>query len=428
MAQSPHSDLAATNEVGALALTSPPERSRWLPLATGFFLLWFAGFNLRSVLLGVPPVLSQVEHTFHLSPTTAGILSALPVLALGACALPGAWLASRKGASGAVGIGLWLTALGAVVRALPGGIISLFVGTALFAIGSGLAQPALASVTRERFPHAIQRASSILSLGMICGETVAAAITAPWMTTLLHGWRGTFVAWGVCAAIGAIIWTPATIASHRTAGVPPARLRPLLSQPLLWWLTALFAGQSLVYFTATTWLPQSAVGGSSSAAVSLALINGISLPMTVLLALTRWSFVRSRAFYVVGSLSMVLGTIGWVIAPNVGLQWCAAGIAGLGIASTFTGLIAYPAAVAAPGDVATLAALIWTTSYIAAFFGPIIGGIAITLSHNTKAAFIPVIATSILMLVASLLIPHSAHMEASDGSAPKSAVVVSSTS
>ena len=45
-------------------------------------LLTLVGFNLRSVILAVPPILPLMQHDLRLNYTTAGLLTALPVLVL----------------------------------------------------------------------------------------------------------------------------------------------------------------------------------------------------------------------------------------------------------------------------------------------------------------------------------------------------------
>ena len=56
-------------------------------------LITLVGFNLRSVILGVPPVLPLIQHDLQLSYTATGLLTALPVLVLGVGSWPSGLLA-----------------------------------------------------------------------------------------------------------------------------------------------------------------------------------------------------------------------------------------------------------------------------------------------------------------------------------------------
>src|SRR5438309_11858153 len=81
-------------------------------------LITLVGFNLRSVILAVPPVLPLIQHDLQLSYAATGLLTALPVLVLGVGAWPSGLLAERIGPRPCVSIGLLLLGAAALLRAL----------------------------------------------------------------------------------------------------------------------------------------------------------------------------------------------------------------------------------------------------------------------------------------------------------------------
>lgn len=343
---------------------------------------WFVGFNMRSVLLSVPPVLGHLRNDLGISYTTAGLLTSVPVLVLGALALPGAALVRRLGAHRTVTLGVLALALGAAARALPGGLAPIFAGTVLLSAGIAIAQPGLPVMLQAWFPAAVQRASTLVTLGLLSGEVAGVGITGP-VSGRTGGWRGTFVVWAVPAAVALAGW--ALLPSRHAAGTASGRrpLGPLLRSRLMWWVAVLFAAQSLVYFSSNTWIPTTAPGGSGSAAatVDLTVLNAVMLPLTLALTLTRRPFVRSRLFYLAASLAALAGTVGWMVADGVaGPLWAA--LLGIGASATFAGLLAYPPSVAEPEDVAPFAGMMLTVGYAAAFLGPVLGGAALDLMHR----------------------------------------------
>src|SRR5215470_1553194 len=92
-------------------------------------LITIVGFNLRSVILAVPPVLPLIQHDLALSYTATGFLTALPVLVLAVGAWPSGLLAERIGARPCVSIGLVLLGAGTILRAVHTTAISLFIFT-----------------------------------------------------------------------------------------------------------------------------------------------------------------------------------------------------------------------------------------------------------------------------------------------------------
>src|SRR5947209_18891548 len=100
-------------------------------------LLTLVGFNLRSVILGIPPILPLIQHDLRLNYTTAGLLTALPVLVLAAAAWPSGLLAERISARACVSIGLALLRGGALMGAFwPVGCLPLLL---TIVIGHGIA-------------------------------------------------------------------------------------------------------------------------------------------------------------------------------------------------------------------------------------------------------------------------------------------------
>jgi CP family cyanate transporter-like MFS transporter len=385
---------------------SPAAALRGRTAALALLIAWWVGFNLRSVLLSVPPVLGHVRDDLGLSYTATGLLASLPVLILGALAFPGAALVRRHGGHRVVAAGLLLTAAGAALRALPGGAVPVFGGTLLLAAGIAVAQPGLPVMLQAWFPGEVQRASTTVTLGLIVGEVTGAGVTGPLLLPTV-GWRGSFVVWSLPVLVALLGWL--LVPGRGLAGVADQRrpLRPLLRSRLLWWTAILFAGQSLVYFAANTWVPSSVHGGSDSvaASVDLTLLNLVMLPVTLVLAVTRRPFVRSRAFYVVGGLAALAGAVGWMLsADSLGPLWVL--LIGTGTSSTFAGLLAYPPTVAAPEDVAAYAAMMLTVGYVAAFVGPVLGGTARDLLHTQWAPFLPIAVAAAVWVVAALRVPH----------------------
>jgi MFS transporter, CP family, cyanate transporter len=367
---------------------------------------WWAGFNLRSVLLSVPPLLDPLRADLHLSYTAAGLLTSLPLVVLGALAFPGAALVRRWGAHPVVALGLLGTALGAALRALPaGGAAPVFAGTLLLAAGIAVAQPGLPVMVQAWFPRSVQRASTVVTLGLITGEIAGAGMTGPAILGPL-GWRGGFAVWAAPVAVAAVAWV--AVPGRGPAGMAPRGrpLRPLLRSPQLWWVVVFFGAQSLVYFAANTWIPATVRGGSGSAAASLdlTLLNLVMLPATLALTLTRRPFVRSRAFYATGSLLALTGAVGWMVsADSLGPLWVL--LMGAATSTAFAGLLAYWPSVAAPEDVAASTAMMLAFGYLAAFLGPLLGGTARDALHTQWAAFLPVAVSAAVMLACSVRLP-----------------------
>ena len=367
---------------------------------------FWLGFNLRASLLGVPPILALLRADYRLSYAVAGLVTALPILALGVMAFPGAALVRRLGGFRVVGVGLLLAAAGELGRALPG-VFALFLGTLIMGTGIAIAQPGLPALWQRWFVGHVQRASVTMTLGITVGEVVGAGVTQPILLPLMQSWQGTMAFWGLigasCIPIW-FLWVPrdrAGITSDSGGGVGQ-----ILRNRQLWSVYVLFGGQSLVFFSANTWIPTSVGGGvhSTLASISLVTLNGVMVPVDLLLIVVARPFATHRSFYLLSSLVTLVGTGGWLVyGQHAPLLFAA--LIGAGVALNFAGLLAFPAMVAAPARVASLSAAILTVGYAGAFFGPFLGGLALDLGGGRQSPFIPITAAAALMVIAALVAP-----------------------
>jgi len=385
--------------------TGPPLRLDKRQIGLLLVAFW-VGFNLRAALLGVPPVLALFRTEYHLSYAVAGVVAALPILAFGLMAFPGAALVRRLGGFRVVGAGLAVAVVGELGRALPSAL-ALFLGTVVMGTGIAITQPGLPAMWQRWFQGHVQLASVTLTLGITVGEVVGAGATQPILLPLLHSWQGTMLFWGVLGATCIPVWF--FLVPRDRAGMAEQtkwELGQLLLNRRLWAVYLLFGGQSLVFFSSNTWIPTSVGGGvhSTLASLSLVTLNGVMVPVDVLLIVIARPFATHRSFYLASAGITLAGTGGWLLfGQHAPLLFAA--LIGVGVAMNFAGLLAYPAMVAAPARVASLSAAMLTIGYAGAFFGPFLGGLALDLGGGRRSPFIPITVAAAVMVIAALVAP-----------------------
>lgn len=365
------------------------------------------GFQLRAAVLAVPPVLPAIRDDLHLSFTAAGTLTALPVLCLGAAAIPGALLVGRFGARRVVGLGVVGGGVAALLRLAPPVPAALYVCTALMALCLAAAQPAMVGVVRGWFPAAVQRASTVLTAALSLGGLAGATLTVDLLG--LGGWRGTFAIWALPAAAAGLLWLAAAPGRGDAHQPEPSGLRGLLRDRAVWHVAAMFGVQSLTYYGSSSWMPfELRAAGPGQVAVALLALNIVTVPLAMGLATLRWPWARSRLFYAGAGALMVAGASGFVFELT-GLAWLWALVLGLGTGMCFTGTSALPALFArTPAQVPGYAAIVLTAGYAISFAGPLLGGVLLDRTGRLGSPFW-VMATAALLLVAlGLTLPRRA--------------------
>lgn len=394
-------------------------------VAVTAILLTVVGFNLRAVILGVPPVLPLIRQDLALSYTAVGLLTSLPVLVMGGFAWPAGLLAGRVGARTMVLVGLALLAAGALLRAALPGAAPLFFFTFALSLGIALAQTAAPVLTRQWFPTRIGLASALFSDGLIIGESVAAGVTVPIMRRFFgtDAWQATFVVWSVPVLLAAALWAvfaptaPATRARHAPAprtgadGMSAGAPRNTPSRPRV---SALHLGivlgcGSLVYFGMNGWIANynRALRLDEITPVALSTLNAAQLPVSFAVTLFAQRLAGRRWPFVAAGAVCVLALAGWVLTPHA-LEPLWAGLLGGASSCVFVLGLALPPLLAGPGEVARLTGLTLTLSYGVAFVGPLAGGGLWDAFGLPILAFLPVAVAGVALIVLGALLPARA--------------------
>ncbi|HVB24705.1 MAG TPA: MFS transporter [Ktedonobacteraceae bacterium] len=420
-------------------------------------LVTLVGFNLRTVILAVPPILPLIQRDLGLSYTATGVLTALPILVLGCCAWPAGMLVGRIGGRRCVTIGLILLSLGTFLRVLWPSIISLYCFTILLSLGITIAQTAVPVLARRWFPRHIGMVAALFSDGLIIGEAVGAGITVPIMGQFLgnDAWHATFVVWTIPIIIVLALWfifappehiypvgtdlsrpprphadsQPSINADHVQMGddgrivddmqiddghVVKGRGRdqsvPTGSRVNALHLGILLGGGSLIYFNMNSWIAvyNTATHHAGITSLALGVLNVAQLPVSLGVTFFAQWLAGRRAPFIVAGIICGIAITGWVLTPAALEPWWAALLGGSS-ALVFTLGIALPPLLASQNEVARLTGITLSLNYCVAFIGPLLGGQLWDRLHIPALAFFPVLLASISLIVLSLFLPSRAN-------------------
>ncbi|HLI05111.1 MAG TPA: MFS transporter [Ktedonobacteraceae bacterium] len=406
-------------------------------------LITLVGINLRSIILGVPPILPLISHALSLSYTETGLLTAVPTLVLGLTAWPAGMLSDRIGPRSCVTLGLLLLAAGAILRAAWANPLALFLFTIMLSVGIALSQTAVPILARRWFPSSIGLVSALFSDGLIIGETIAAGLTVPIMLAFLgkDAWAASFVFWGAPIVVLLVLWlllTPQTAPTSPQSGrdrdaanTEPTAAMTVAATPIetpmpvpvetgkvakgkkpgvnAWHLGIMIGANSLIYFNLNGWIApyNQALHHSSLTPLALAVLNAAQLPaslaVTVVaqrLAGRRWPFISAGIICAISIAFLVFGP------PMLEALW--AGLCGASTATVFTLGIALPPLLAEPDQVARLTGQTVSLTYIIAFIGPYLGGQLWDLFHLPPLAFFPVAIAALVMIALGSMLPSRA--------------------
>ena len=225
-----------------------------------------------------------------------------------------------------------------------------------FFMGAGLAatMPCLPKVAAEWFPpEKAGFAVGVSISGFALGDVIALN-AAPYLLTLLNGWRGALLAYGVWAMILAAIWwifarEPAQNKIHQSSKPPSAsstmkNLAMLLRVRQVWLLVGLYFSSCACYDAILLWLPS--ILEAEGATLVMAGVITSMLPLGFFVAsfgvgsLSAKIGLRKPFILLLGLASgPVIGAIGVLHGPGL---WISAFLAGFCTIGVLAVLLAMP--------------------------------------------------------------------------------------
>jgi CP family cyanate transporter-like MFS transporter len=233
---------------------APPERPPRVPVWWFGVAVVLVAANMRPAVVGVAPVLAQIQASERLSGTTAGVLTALPVLCFGLLAPAAPVLARRIGIERALLTALVVLCAGFVVRS-SGPLVALFAGTVLVGAAIAVGNVLLPSLIKRDFAHRTGLMTGLYTMAITGGATLAAGVTVPVAQAAGLEWRGALLVWVLFAVAALLCWVPQVRRAPRPASGGRVRVGGLWRDALAWQVTGYMGLQSLSYFAVMGWLP-----------------------------------------------------------------------------------------------------------------------------------------------------------------------------
>jgi CP family cyanate transporter-like MFS transporter len=221
------------------------------------FLRWYipvvivaATLNLRPALITLGPVLPAIQRSLDLSPVASGVLTALPILALGLASAIAVPVGRKLGWSGGLIAAMVLVAIGIVLRS-AGSETALFAGAALLGIGIGLGNVFVPTLVKARLAERIGLAMGGYTMALTCGALLGVALTPP-LLAHFGTWEPTLAVWSIPAVMAALAAVPLLIDNVR----PKARVAGagLWKNGLAWAVSAYMGLQSALFYAIALWL------------------------------------------------------------------------------------------------------------------------------------------------------------------------------
>jgi CP family cyanate transporter-like MFS transporter len=219
-----------------------------------FVALFVAALTLRPQIVGVGPLIPQIQDALGTSHAVVGLLGTIPVLCMGLFAPVAAYLAAKIGTRRGMTIGLALIGIFGILRATMPSAWLVVLLTWPVGAGMGLGNALAPISVKEHFEDRPATGTGVYTTGIQIGSTVSAAVAVP-LAAWFGGWRGALIAISCVALLSLLAWVILTRGDH--PHVAPAATVPRLPwrSRTAWLLVTMFALAGCAYYGLIAWLP-----------------------------------------------------------------------------------------------------------------------------------------------------------------------------
>jgi CP family cyanate transporter-like MFS transporter len=367
-------------------------------------------FNLRPAAVSVGPVLDEITTGLRMSPTTAGVLTTLPVLAFAGFGAVAPWLARVTGLHRVTLISLLAVVGGLGLRSRIDNVPVFLLLSLLALAGMATANVLLPSLVKLHFPDRVGLLTSVYTTSLAVGLTLASVLTVP-LSDAFGSWRWGLFAWAVTAAVAALPWFG--LLRHDTAPESESRSISLaaVARTRLGWGMALFFGfQSLQAYSVFGWFAQvyrDAGFSAGTAGLLLGAITAMSIPLSFWLP--AWAArMENQTRLIVGLIACYpVGYVGLIVAPVAG-AWLWAVLVGVA-ASVFPVVLTLIGLRARTSEgTAALSGFTQSVGYLVAALGPFGMGFLYDLTGGWN---VPLTVLVVPQLIAALTVARPSYIE-----------------
>ena len=362
------------------------------------------GVSLRTPFTVLPIILGDISQGLGVEVSSLGVLTSLPLLMFTLFSLFSTRLAQKIGLEHLFTYSLFFLTIGSLIRLIN--LPLLYLGTLMVGASIAVINVLLPSLIQANQPKKIGFLTTLYVTSMGVATALASYLAVP--ITQASSWKGLIILLTLLCLATFLVWLPNHRYNHRLAPQTKQKSKTKVMHNKQVWAVIVFAGfQSLLFYTAMTWLPTMAIhAGLSSheAGLLTSIFSLISIPfsMTIPSLTTSLSTRNRQLMLTLVSLAGVVGISMLFFPINNFIYWLASHLLiGTATSALFPYLMVnFSLKTSAPEKTAQLSGLSQTGGYILAAFGPTLFGYSFDFFHSWVPAVAALLLVDILMTVA----------------------------
>ena len=369
------------------------------------------GVSLRTPFTVLPIILGDISQGLGVEISSLGVLTSLPLLMFTLFSLFSTRLAQKIGLEHLFTYSLFFLTIGSLIRLIN--LPLLYLGTLMVGASIAVINVLLPSLIQANQPKKIGFLTTLYVTSMGVATALASYLAVP--ITQASSWKGLIILLTLLCLATFLVWLPNHRYNHRLTPQTKQKSKAKVMHNKQVWAVIVFAGfQSLLFYTAMTWLPTMAIhAGLSSheAGLLTSIFSLISIPfsMTIPSLTTSLSTRNRQLMLTLVSLAGVVGISMLFFPINNFIYWLAIHLLiGTATSALFPYLMVnFSLKTSAPEKTAQLSGLSQTGGYILAAFGPTLFGYSFDFFHSWVPAVLTLLVIDIIMTVSLFMVDRA---------------------
>ncbi|WP_251547739.1 CynX/NimT family MFS transporter [Limosilactobacillus caecicola] len=374
-------------------------------LIVGLILL---GACMRMPITSIPSVINEIAATFHVAPTSLGILTTIPLICFGLLSSVVSNTAQRIGNEITITIALVIMVVGSYLRIID--FSMLMVGTVLVGVAITCINVLLPAIISDKYPDKVGSMTGVYNTSMAAFSAIGAYAITP--ISHLSSWQTAVIIISLVALVTIVCWLPNLKYNQRDQGqgTPEASNDNvnMWTNKNAWLLLLFFAFQCFVFYSVVAWLPTIAMDAGLSgdqASLVAGLFQLFAIPFAFLVPVLATKLTNRQPLVLGTGIASLIGAIMMLFpVKSFGYFTIIAFLSGAGSTGAFVLVMTlFSLKTTTPTATRKLSGMVQSVGYLIAATGPIITGNLNTQTHQWTASIVVLIVVAILFTIFGVL-------------------------
>lgn len=238
--------------------TETRKKASYALLIINILVVILVSSNLRSPIISVAPVLSEMKQSLHLDSFQSSLLTSIPLFMFAACSVLVSRFSHKLSLNQFLLYSLIILSFGLFLR-IVGSVYTLFLGSIFIGLGICIGNVVTPGYVKNNFPKQVGLMTGVFAVSMNLTAALASGFSLSIGQWTGYGWRGSLGIWIIIAALAFVVVILEMVFNRNISGQQKKKTEVsdfnMFKSSQAWNISIFMGLQSLFYYCIVAWLP-----------------------------------------------------------------------------------------------------------------------------------------------------------------------------